>query len=134
MFNKVSYEDKLKLDKKLEKYIKRYKNKEGLTNKELRNKINLKIDFLNNFGITPRKVLNGTIKLKTSAKIKKLSDEYLEINKNIYFVKVSDNNLLILFKNPKSQNKTKNILLWNYSSINKNNIASDKKIYSIVVI
>ena len=38
MFNKVSYEDKLKLDKKLEKYIKRYKNKEGLTNKGLRNK------------------------------------------------------------------------------------------------
>ena len=134
MFNKVSYEDKLKLDKKLEKYIKRYKNKEGLTNKELRNKINLKIDFLNNFGITTRKVLNGTIKLKTSAKIKKLSDEYLEINKNIYFVKVSDNNLLILFKNPKSLNKTKNILLWNYSSINKNNIASDKKNYLIVVI
>ena len=134
MFNKVSYEDKLKLDKKLEKYIKRYKNKEGLTNKELRNKINLKIDFLNNFGITPRKVLNGTIKLKTSAKIKKLSDEYLEINKNIYFTKFSDSNLLILFKNPKSLNKTKNILLWNYSSINKNNFASDKKIYSIVVI
>lgn len=38
MFNKVSYEDKLKLDKKLEKYIKRYKNKEGLTYKGLRNK------------------------------------------------------------------------------------------------
>ena len=89
---------------------------------------------MNNFGITPRKVLNGTIKLKTSAKIKKLSDEYLEINKNIYFTKFSDSNLLILFKNPKSLNKTKNILLWNYSSINKNNIASDKKIYSIVVI
>ena len=82
---------------------------------------------MNNFGITPRKVLNGTIKLKTSAKIKKLSDEYLEINKNIYFTKFSDSNLLILFKNPKSLNKTKNILLWNYSSINKNNIASDKK-------
>ena len=128
VFNKASYEEKLKLDKKLEKYIKRIKNNEGMTNKELRNKINLKIDFLNNFGITPRKVLNGTIKLGTSAKIKKLPDEYLEINKNIYFVKVSDNNnLLILFKNPKDPDKTKNILLWNYSNINKNNIASDKK-------
>ena len=52
----------------------------------------------------------------------------------IYFTKFSDSNLLILFKNPKILNKTKNILLWNYSSINKNNIASDKKIYSIVVI
>ena len=127
IFNKVSYEDKLKLDKKLEKYIKRYQNNEGLTNKELRNKINLKIDFLNNFGITPRKVLNGTIKLRTSAKIKKLPDGYLEINKNIYFAKVNDNNLLILFKNPNNQDKTKNILLWNYSSTNINNIISDKK-------
>ena len=131
IWNKVSYEDKSKLDKKLEKYIKKYQNNEedGMTNKELRSKINLKIDFLNNFGIIPHKVLNNSIKLRTSAEIKKLSDEYLEINKNIFFTKGLDNNLLILFKDPKSSNKTKNIFLWNYNilNINKNNKSLDNK-------
>ena len=118
-FDKVSYEDKLKLDKKLAKYINKYQNNEGMTNKEIRQKINLKIDFLNNFGITPHRVLNSSIKLKTSPKIKYLSDEILEINNNLCFIK-SNNNILILLKNKKGNDKTKKILLWNYNNIINN--------------
>ena len=125
-WNKISYEDKLKLDKKLDKYIKKYQNKEGITNKELRTKIFIKIDFLNNFGIIPHKVLNCSVKLRTSAKIKKMSDQYLEINNNYYFIKVNDNTLLILFKNPKDNDKTKKLLLWNYNN-NINTKSIDKK-------
>ena len=125
IFNKVSYEEKLDLDKKLNKYIKRYQNNEEMTNKEIRKKINLKIDFLNNFGITPHRVLNSTIKLKTSPKIKNLSNEFLEVNDNIYFLKNNDG-LLILFKNPKDADKSKKILIWNYG-MNKNLKLLDKK-------
>ena len=39
-WNKESYEEKLKLDKKLDKYIKKYKNNEDITKQELINKIN----------------------------------------------------------------------------------------------
>ena len=126
IWNKVSYEEKTKLDKKLEKYIQKYKNEE-LTNKEVRNKINLKIDFLNNFGIIPHKVLNSSIKLKTSAKIKNLPDILLEINDNYFFLKGNDNNILILFKNPKDNDKTKKILLWNHSNILDIKNPKDKK-------
>ena len=126
-FNKISYEDKMKLDKKLAKYIKRYQNEE-MSFKDLREKINLKISHLNNFGIVPHRVLNSTIKLRTTIRIKKLSDEYLEINKNYGFIKVNDNNILILFKNQKNPDKTKNIYLWNTNNILiKNKKEIDKK-------
>ena len=125
IFNKISYEEKTKLDKKLLKYIKRNQNDEEFTNKDIRKKINIKIDFLNNFGIVPHKVLNSSIKLKTSAKIKNLSDEILEIYKNYYFIKSNDN-VLILYKNPKDTDKMKKILFWNYNK-NKNEKIFDKK-------
>ena len=124
IFNKASYEEKLKLDKKLAKYLKRYQNEE-MTNKEIRKKINLKIDLLNNFGIVPHRVLNNSVKLRTSPKIKNLSDEILELNNNIYFVK-NNESLLVLFKNPKDTDKAKKILVWNYN-MNKNSKILDKK-------
>ena len=127
-FNKTCYEDKLKLDKKLAKYIKRYKNNEEMSLNDIRDKINIKIDFLNNFGIIPHRVLNSSIKLRTAYRKKKLTDEYLEINKNCYFKKVDDNNILILFKIPKNVDKAKNIYLWNYNNILiKNKKDLDKK-------
>ena len=119
-FNRYSYEEKLNLDDKLDEYIKRYQNNEGLSNKELRDKINLKIDFLNNFGITPHKILNNRVKLKTTSKIKISHDEIVEINKNIYFIK-NNESILILFKNKKGNDKTKKIILWNYNNNKKAN-------------
>ena len=122
-FNEVSYEEKLKLDKELTSSIKHYQNGE-ITNKEIRKELNLKIDMLNNFGITPRRIISSTVKLKTSAKIKNLSDELLDIEKNYYFIKCNDN-ILILYKDPEDLEKTKKILFWNY--INKNTKTFDKK-------
>ena len=132
VFSKSSYEEKVNLEKKLAKYLKQYQSGE-LTNRKLRSKINLKIDEMNNFGITPHRVLNIKIKLRTSAKIKKLSDEILETNNNIYFVK-SANSLFILYKNPKDSDKAKKILIYSNTinkainkTINKNAKISDKK-------
>ena len=125
-FNEVSYEDKLKLDKELASMTKQCQNGE-ITNKELRKELNIKIDMLNNFGITPRKIVNSTVKLKTSAKIKNLSDEVLEIGQNYYFIKCNEN-ILILYKNAKDSkdlDRTKKILFWNYR--NKNTKIFDKK-------
>ena len=124
IFEKLSYEEKLKLDKKLSKYIKKYQNNEGLTNIELRKKLTDKIDFLNNFGIVPHKILNGSVKLNTSIKIKNSVDEILEINENIFFSKINEN-ILILYKNQKNVDKEKNIILWNANIIK--NKAFDKK-------
>ena len=127
-FHKYSYEEKLKLDKKLIKYIKKFEqNKEKITNKDLENKIHLKIDFINNFGVTPHKILNNTIKLVTSIKYKHISDSILELNKNIFFVKYNDI-IFILFKNKNNFEKTKKIFLWNYNA--KLSDKSDKKFFN----
>ena len=128
IFRKSSYEEKMNLEKKLAKYINKYQNGE-MTNKIIRNKMNIKIDELNNFGITPHRVLNGRVKLRTSPKIKNLSDSILEINNNIYFLKTNDS-LLILFKNPNDSDKAKKIIVWNdniIKTINKSSKILDKK-------
>ena len=128
IFSKSSYEEKMNLEKKLAKYINKYQNGE-MTNKIIRKKMNIKIDELNNFGITPHRVLNGRVKLRTSPKIKNLSDSILEINNNIYFLKTNDS-LLILFKNPNDSDKAKKIIVWNdniIKTINKSSKILDKK-------
>ena len=127
-FNKNSYEEKLKIDIKLEKYIKQYNNEE-ITNKEVRKKIMVRIDTLNNFGMTPHRILNSSIKLKTSPKIRNTHDEKLEINKNIFFIKNNDS-ILILFKNVKGNDKTKKILFWNYNETIKKTKELEKNIFT----
>ena len=118
-FNKASYEEKLKLDQKLIKYIKKYgQDKDQITKNELKNKINLKIGLINNFGVTPHRILNDTIKLITSSKFKNIHDTIFELNDNIYFVKYNDT-ILILHKSKKDNDKTKEILSWNCTNNNK---------------
>jgi hypothetical protein len=128
IFDKQSYEEKLKLDKKLSKYIKKYENNEGMTNKELRKKLTERIDYLTNFGIVPHKILNNTVKLNTSIKIKNSVDEVLEINDSIYFCKSNDS-ILILYKNKKNVDNPKNILIWN-TNVLKNKIFDKKNIFN----
>ena len=127
-FRKSSYEDKVNLEKKLVKYLKQYQSGE-MTNKKIRTKLNLKVDEINNFGITPHRVFNSRVKLRISSKIKKVSDEILETNNNIYFIKSADS-LFILYKNPIDSDKAKKILIWTNTiskNINKNAKISDKK-------
>ena len=120
-FEKFSYEEKLKLDQKLVKYIKKFEQEgDPITKKDLKKKINVKIEFINNFGVTPHRILNGTIKLKTSAKFEKIHDTILEINENIFFVKYKEKDtILILHKNKNDNDKTKKVLSWNYANNNK---------------
>ena len=114
-FDKVSYEEKLKLDKKLVKYIKKFdQDNDPITKKELKKKINIKIDLINNFGVTPHRVLNHTIKLRTSPKLKNISEAIIDLNENIFFVKHNDK-IFILFKNQNCHDKTKKIFAWNYN-------------------
>ena len=118
-FDKVSYEEKLKLDEKLNKYIKKFEQDgDPITKKDLKKKINVKIEFINNFGVTPHRVLNETIKLPTSKKFKNYHDLILELSENIFFLKYNKT-ILILHKSTKENDKTKKILLWNYENNNK---------------
>ena len=115
IFNKSSYEQKMKLNKKIEKYIKLYNNKE-LKEKDFVKKVLLKIDMINNFGMTPHKVLEVTINLKTSTELFRTANRYFKINKGIYFINSNDE-ILILFKNEKDN--IKKIASWNIKSIFK---------------
>ena len=118
-FDKVSYEDKFNLIQKMSKYIKKYgQEKDQNTNSELKFKINSKIELINNFGMTPHRILNDTIKLRTSVKFENVRDTCLELNDNIFFVKYNET-ILILHKNKKDTNTTKKILSWNYINNNK---------------
>ena len=125
IFEKYSYEDSLKLDKKLGKYIKKYLNNEEMKNIDLRRKIKIKKDYLNYRGIIPHKILSSRVILNTSAKIKNIQDEIIPINEGIFFDKINDN-ILILYKT-QSNDKTKKILLWNNPNT-KNIKLFDKKI------
>ena len=111
-FNKSSYEEKMKLDEKINKYKEKYDNKE-ITKKELASKILVKIDLLNNFGVTPHKVLENTIKIKTTLSTNNIPNIYFNINTNIYFIK-NNEQIFILFKDyTKESNKIKKIAIWN---------------------
>ena len=127
LFDKHSYEENLKLDKKLNKYYKKNENEE-MTNYQIRKKIKGKLNFLNNCGMVPHKILSNRVKLNTYAKIKNLPDEFLEINENIYFDKINDN-VLIMYKNQKDSYKAKKILIWNNSNTKNTKIFDKKNIY-----
>ena len=97
------------------KYIKKFdQDNDPITKKELKKKINIKIDLINNFGVTPHRVLNHTIKLRTSPKLKNISEAILDLNENIFFVKHNDK-IFILFKNQNCHDTTKKIFAWNYN-------------------
>ena len=80
----------------------------------------MKIEFINNFGVTPHRILNETVKLKTSNKFKLAPGIILEQSENIFFTKYQDT-ILILYKDKKDKGKTKKILSWEYTNTNNNN-------------
>ena len=118
VFSKSSYEQKNKLDEKISKYMKKLNNKE-ITKKKFKTKLLLKIDLLINFGTTPHKVLNNSIKLKTSTIFNNIPNVFCKIQNNIYFIK-SNEEILILFKNEldNCSGKIKNIATWYANSNN----------------
>ena len=115
IFRKSTYEQKMKLDKIIEKYYKLYTIK-ALNAKDFVKKVLLKIDKINNLGITPHKVLDDIINLKTRTEQFKTEYRYFKINKGIYFINSNDE-ILILFKNEKDN--IKKIASWNYKTIYK---------------
>ena len=118
IYNKSSYEKKMNLFDKLYKYKKKLNNNE-INKNELAKKLLLRIDLINNFGITPRKVLESHIKLKTSTIFNNIQYSLYQIKKNIYFIK-SNENILILYKNVNNKEPTniKEIEVWNPYNIN----------------
>ena len=130
IFNKSTYEEKMKLDKKLEKYVKKINNCE-MDLKTLANKILLRIDLINNFGVTPHKVLDSTIKLKTLTRYNYSPNVFFEIidkkkdinNSFIYFIKYNNEKIIILFnfKNKKESKKAKKVFIWNPNILIKDN-------------
>ena len=118
-FDKASYEEKLKLDELMIKYFVKFEqDKDKIAKKELRKRINIKIELLNNFGVTPHRILNDTINLRTFAQFKIVNSIILELNDNIFFIKYNDT-ILILNKIKNNNEKTKNIISWNYINNNK---------------
>ena len=120
IFSKATYEEKTKLDKKLEKYIEKYNNQK-LDLKSLANKILIRIDLINNFGVTPHKILDRSVKLKTSTRVNNCSNIYSETKENDYynFIYFINNNIekkiIILFniKNKNESKKIKKVFLYN---------------------
>ena len=126
IFSKTSYEEKMNLNKKVNKYIKKLNNKE-MTQKDLAKKLSLKTDLINNFGITPHRILDNTIRLKCSKVFNNIPNTFCTIKKNIFFIK-SNEDILILFKNvnDKENDKIKKIAIWN-SKINNNKFENLEK-------
>ena len=126
IFNKTSYEQKTNLNDKLLKYKKQLNNKE-IKKSKISSKLLLKIDFINNFGITPHKVLENRIKLKTLTIFNNIQYLSYKIKNNIFFIK-SNENILILYKNDdsKGQINIKEIEVWNPNNTNK---GKDRIIY-----
>ena len=118
IFIKSSYEEKTNLEKKLDKYIRGYYNKE-IDLKSLAKKILLKIDLINNYGTTPHKIIYRTVILNNSSKNNNNFNICSKIKDNnyykfIYFIKNKEE-IIILFnnKNKKDINKTKQLFFSN---------------------
>ena len=119
IFNKYAYEQKNVLNQKINKYMKKLNNNE-ITIKQFISKILIKIDMIINFGTTPHKVLNNSIKLKTSTIFNNIPNLFCKIQNNLYFIK-SNEEILVLFKNDadKESGKIKKIATW-YENSNNN--------------
>ena len=120
IFHKYTYEDNIQLDNKLSKYREKFIKKE-IDKNNLAEKIMIKIDLINNFGVTPHRILENTIKLKTSTEFNNNSSISLKINRNIFFINYNEL-ILILFNDDKQPNKIKKI-----TAVNYNNLYKDKK-------
>ena len=126
IFSKLSYEQKINLEKKLSKYqnlLAKGEIKESKVKSKMQNKINI----ITNFGICPSQIINETInfeenpnqiKIKKKTNMKKVKGNYY------YFTKISKNQYLSINEHlNKGVSITRNIYIY------ENNIDKEKNIY-----
>ena len=124
IFKKQSYEQKLNLEKKIEKYKQQYKlNKNNKT--KIYGKFINKVDIVTFFGMVPKQILfdsnlyGGDNKTPENIFKRYISGK----DKYIYFTKLSNDNFLILKKDVNNKTKTKNLIIC------ENNISKGKIIF-----
>ena len=113
IYYKLSYEQKVDFEKKIQKNYNLYKNKK-ISEKLFKEKIQEKIDYIVNFGMMPKQIIQETITYEGKSKLfeflyksKKAIDE-----KYIYFNKLSNDNYIVLKKDKKSKSKGKFSLIY----------------------
>ena len=125
-FNKLTYEQKIKLEKKLAKYL-NLLEKGAIKESKLKFKLQNKINVITNFGICPSQIINETlnfeegpsqIKSNKKSKMKKLKGNYY------YFTKITKNQYLSI-----SENLNKGAPMKRNVYIYENNIEKEKNIY-----
>ena len=126
IFNKLSYEQKINFEKKIEKFNKKLEDK-IITEKNFVDKMRGKLDLAINFGMTPKQILKNTVTYEEENKhafINEL-DKIFE-DKLIYFEKLPNGDYLFLKDTiKKDKSKVRNVGLYTF----KNKNLSELKIY-----
>ena len=125
IFNKLSYEQKVNYENKIEKYKKKYE--EGTMNEsEILEKLSFKLELTSNFGMTPKQILKTTNVYEGEHKISGNEVKKVFDDKLIYFEKISNDEYIFLKDvNKKDNNKIRHICLYSI----KNKSLSENKIY-----
>ena len=108
IFKKFSYEQKLNLENKIDKYQQLYNLDKSNNNKmNLINKFNNKADLLKFLGMVPKQILSESNLFGGESKINEITYKRYKSSeeKNIYFTKIDEDNLLILKKDNKTKTK-----------------------------
>ena len=112
-FEKQSYEQKLNLEKKIERYKQKYKlNKNNKV--QIYNKIKYKIEMVTLLGMTPKQILfDSNLYAGGNKTPENIFKQYISgKDKFLYFTRIYNDNFLFLKKDINNKTKTKNITIF----------------------
>ena len=114
IFRKFSYEQKLNLENKINKFEKLYKLDKSKENKiDLINRFNKKTDLIKFFGMVPKQILSESNVYSRESKIAEFIYKKYKSSedKYIYFTRLNEDNFLILKKDNKNKTKSKLVII-----------------------
>ena len=129
IYNKLAYEQKINLEQKMNKYLEKYKKKE-MTEKNFKDKIQQKIDYILNLGMNPRQIVDESIIYEGKLKSFEILHKECKSNddKFIHFNRLRNDYFIILKKN-KKKNKNRMAVIYDKTRKEEKNLYDCKSMY-----
>jgi hypothetical protein len=134
IYQKLSYEQNINMEKKLKKYYKLFKENK-ITAKTFLDKVRSKADLMINFGVNPKIIVNDNVQQELKQKGTELVSKS---NKTVdevyyYFNRICNDQFILLKEDKKSKGRNKTVIIYGNKTFKEkvNNMYICKSMYTI---
>ena len=134
IYQKLSYEQNINMEKKLKKYYKLFKENK-ITAKTFLDKVRSKADLMINFGVNPKIIINDNVQQELKQKGTELVSKS---NKTVdevyyYFNRICNDQFILLKEDKKSKGRNKTVIIYGNKTFKEkvNNMYICKSMYTI---